>query len=472
MSEATVPVALDWPPATGSQSPVVRYELLMSANYGGYVAIPLPGSLARSVTLELAQQQSHRFVLRAVNAAGNVGAWARTGPLVAGVLHDGDPAIAADVSWSSQAAPQFLRGVTQRSKVGGSVLSVTVTGERVAWLGAKGPNRGSAEVLVDGTLVTTVDTAAAAVQPRQVLFQRRFDVPGTHTLEIRHLDDPVGSRVDVDGFLVVRAGGPDPVLVGAGDIASCDRTTDSATATLLDGVVGTVITTGDLAYDRGTAAEFAACYAPTWGRVKSRTRPTPGNHEYYTTAAAGYFGYFGSAAGAPDKGWYAYDLGTWRIYALNSNCAAVGGCDEGSPQLAWLRADLAARPRACVAAYWHHPRFSSGPHGNNMDVAPLFAELHAAGADVVMTGHDHDYERFALQSPSGEADASTGVRQFVVGTGGNGLYPWGTFKPNSEIRQNTSFGVLELTMRSGAYDWRFLPVAGGMFTDSGTATCH
>ncbi len=166
----------------------------------------------------------------------------------------------------------------------------------------------------------------------------------------------------------------DPVIVGAGDIASCSATADSATAKLLDGITGTVVALGDNAYPSGTAAQFRDCYAPTWGRHKARTRPAAGNHDYETAGAKGYFGYFGAAAGDPAKGYYSYDLGTWHIVVLNSNCAAIGGCSATSPQGGWLRADLAANRGKDVLAYWHHPRFSSGVHGNAPSLQRLLGD--------------------------------------------------------------------------------------------------
>jgi acid phosphatase type 7 len=261
----------------------------------------------------------------------------------------------------------------------------------------------------------------------------------------------------------------DPVLVGAGDIAYCASTGDSATARLLTSISGTVFTTGDNAYQQGSSAQYANCYGPTWGQVRSRTRPTPGNHDYLTSGASGYFGYFGTRAGTKGKGYYAYNVGSWRIYALNSNCAYVS-CSSTSAQAAWLKADLAANPRRCVLAYWHHALFSSGPHGNNTVVKPLWNILYAAHADVVVNGHDHDYERFARQSPSG-ARTTKGIREFVVGTGGRSHYAWSTIKPNSLARNNTTYGVLKLTLHSTSYSWKFVPIAGKTYTDSGTTSC-
>ena len=262
------------------------------------------------------------------------------------------------------------------------------------------------------------------------------------------------------------------VLVGAGDIASCASDGDEATAKLLDSLDGTVFTLGDNAYERGTKDEFERCYGPTWGRELARTRPTPGNHEYGTRDAAPYFRYFGAAAGEPGEGWYAYDAGPWRVYVLNSNCADVGGCDNGSAQERWLRSDLAANPRACVLAMWHHPLFSSGEHGNNPITRPLWQDLYDAGADLILNGHDHTYERFAPQTPTGGLDPDRGIVETVVGTGGRSHYPFPIIRDNSLVRDNTTWGVLRLVLSDGSWSFQFLPVAGGKFTDSGTGTCH
>jgi acid phosphatase type 7 len=262
------------------------------------------------------------------------------------------------------------------------------------------------------------------------------------------------------------------VLLAAGDIASCDSPGDEATAALLDGLDGMIATLGDTAYGAGTPAEFGQCYEPSWGRHKGRTRPAPGNHDYGTPGAAAYFNYFGAAAGEADKGYYSYDLGDWHLVALNSNCAAVGGCHAGSPQEQWLRADLAAHPTPCALAYWHHPRFSSGPHGGDVALEPIWQALYDAGADVVLVGHDHLYERFAPQDPRGVADSARGIRQFTVGTGGRSHYSVVRNTANSEVANSDTFGVLRLTLRPADYDWEFVPVAGGSFTDSGSGSCH
>jgi hypothetical protein len=266
--------------------------------------------------------------------------------------------------------------------------------------------------------------------------------------------------------------GSGQTLLAAGDIASCGSNGDEQTANLLDNQAGTVITLGDNAYDSGTTSEYANCYDPTWGRAKARTHPAPGNHEYNTSGATGYYDYFGSAAGDPETGYYSFDLGNWHLVALNSNCSAIGGCGAGSPQEQWLRADLAAHSNACTLAYWHHPRFSSGDHGDNPSVQGLWQALYDYGAELVLVGHDHTYERFAPMNASGASDPTFGVREIVVGTGGRSHYGFPSVQPNSEVRNNTAWGILKLTLRSNGYDWQFLPVAGQTFTDSGSATCH
>lgn len=267
----------------------------------------------------------------------------------------------------------------------------------------------------------------------------------------------------------------DPVFVGAGDIASCDDLAGAyATAKLIEKIPGTVFAVGDLAYPNGSDEEFANCYGPTWGRFKDRTRPAPGNHEYHGGGDSGYVRYWGAAAGDPKKGYYSYDLGQWHIIALNSECAKVGGCGAASEQGKWLTKDLSDHPVACALAYFHRPLFSSGlAHGMDTELRPLWKILYHAGADVVINGHDHDYERFAPQDPNGKADSEHGIREFVVGSGGKNSHRFfGRAQPNSEARNADTFGALKLTLHPKSYDWEFVPQEGKTFADSGTGNCH
>ncbi len=253
------------------------------------------------------------------------------------------------------------------------------------------------------------------------------------------------------------------VLVGAGDISTCGNDNDEATAKLLDAISGTVFVAGDNAYTSGSYTQYLNCYDPTWGRHKARTNPVPGNHEYVTAGAAGYFQYFNNV-----PAFYAYNLGTWRIYALNSEIDV----SASSHQATWLQGDISANPSQCVLAYWHKPRWSSGiTHGNNSSMQALWQILSNAGAELVISGHEHNYERFAEMDGSGSA-VFNGMREFVVGTGGAAHYGFGTPLAASEVRDSTSYGVLKLTLRDTGYDWQFVPVAGATFTDNGSGNCH
>jgi hypothetical protein len=304
--------------------------------------------------------------------------------------------------------------------------------------------------------------------PHALDTRANFTIAGTYALRLA-ADDGALSSADTVTVTVLPSA---TVLVGAGDIAGCGHQKDEETAKQLGGIDGTVFTLGDNVYPDGTAAQFANCYDPTWGQFRDRTRPTPGNHDYHILGAAGYFGYFGAAAGDADKGYYSYDAGDWHVIVLNSRCSAVGGCGADSPQGQWLQADLAAHPSTCTLAYWHVPLFSSGSHhGGKATRRDFWQILYDAGADVVLNGHEHNYERFSLQDPDGRADPERGIRQFVVGTGGGGLYAFGPAQPNSEARNDDTYGVLALTLYPDSYDWTFIPVDGGTFTDTGHAAC-
>ncbi len=287
----------------------------------------------------------------------------------------------------------------------------------------------------------------------------------------------------------------DPVIVAAGDIA-CDPASGAfnggnGTANLCNmketaALIGStapaaVMAIGDTQYNCGGYSAFLQSYALSWGQYKSITRPVVGNHEYLTTGgtdcdttgtATGYFKYFGSEAGTQGKGYYSYNIGTWHIIALNSQCASVGGCGSRSPEELWLRSDLAANPATCRLAYWHIPRFSSGKYGDHSQYSQFWNDLYAAHAAIVLDGHDHDYERFAPQNP-GQVATPAGIREFVVGTGGSDH--GGSFtlnlQPNSQVFNDATYGVLKLTLHSTSYSWQFLPEAGKTFTDSGTYNC-
>ncbi|HMB24234.1 MAG TPA: DNRLRE domain-containing protein, partial [Anaerolineales bacterium] len=294
---------------------------------------------------------------------------------------------------------------------------------------------------------------------------------------------PTASPIPSPTTAPVNTGG-DPVIAAAGDIA-CDPADGNfksgsgtssacrqkATSDLLAGKnYAAVLTLGDTQYEDGTLKKFQQSFDPSWGRVKNIIRPAVGNHEYNTAGADGYYSYFGSAAGDKTKGYYSYDIGAWHIIALNSNCSKVGGCGTGSPQEKWLKADLAAHPNACTLAYWHHPRFSSGEHGSDSAYDIFWKDLYAAGAEIVLSGHDHDYERFAPQSPGGAGDPN-GIQQFVVGTGGKNHYAFSKTLANSAVRNSDTYGILQLTLHPASYEWKFIPEAGKSFTDSGTRNC-
>jgi acid phosphatase type 7 len=281
----------------------------------------------------------------------------------------------------------------------------------------------------------------------------------------------------------------DPVIAAAGDIA-CDPADPNYVAgfgtsgacrqrytsdLLVNAGLSAVLPLGDNQYNSGSLSNYRASYDPSWGRVKPITRPVLGNHE--PGSASGYFDYFNGSgvnngpAGERGKGYYSFDVGTWHLIALNSNCSRVP-CSTGSAQERWLRADLASHRNACTLAYWHHPRFSSGHDGDNQFMQPIWQALFDADADVVLVGHSHDYERFAPQNARGRKDTARGIRQFVVGTGGAFFTGIGGVRPNSEVRQNNTYGVLKLTLHPTGYDWRFVPEAGKQFSDAGSDVCH
>lgn len=276
----------------------------------------------------------------------------------------------------------------------------------------------------------------------------------------------------------------DPVVLATGDVVCASSTATpttcqhAATAGLIGQVApDAVFILGDIQYENGTRADFNAYYRPTWGAYDAIAHPAPGNHEYNTPGASGYYDYYNGVgvdsglAGHRARGYYSYDLGPWHVIALNSNCTAIGGCGAGSAQEQWLRADLAAHSNACTVAYWHHPRFSSSSRGGNPSVQALWQALYDYKADLVLAGHEHHYERFGPQAATGAADAARGIRSFVVGTGGRNLTGFDTVQPNSEVRNNSSFGLLKLTLHPASFDWQFLAIPGNTLADAGSAAC-
>lgn len=270
-------------------------------------------------------------------------------------------------------------------------------------------------------------------------------------------------------------------VFAAGDIAHCEWTKPlysgaEATARVVEAGLAAsgdaaVLLLGDNVYQHGTAAEFQRCYDPTWGRFKARTYPAPGNREYVTPGASAYFAYFGAVAA---NGYYSVRLGAWRVFSLDSNLTG----EAGAAQLAWLRQELAGSSERCTLAYWHHPLYSSGGHGSLPTMKAAWELLYQAGADVVLAGHDHHYERFAPQDANGKLDRARGLRQFIVGTGGSYRTPlFLRSHPNSELRENSRTGVLKLVLREGAYDWQFLEASydgfpNGPDPDQGSGSCH
>lgn len=274
----------------------------------------------------------------------------------------------------------------------------------------------------------------------------------------------------------------DPILAAAGDIAceeakrGCER---DATADLILSInPDAVLPLGDNQYEKGEYENYIKFYDRSWGKFKAITHPVPGNHDYDTAEAEGYFDYFNGRgasdgpAGQRSKGYYSFNLGDWHLIALNGNCVEIGGCGRDSPQERWLRQDLASQPAKCSLAYFHQPLFSSGHHGNNPLYRDLWQTLYDYHADILLNAHDHDYERFAPQNPQGESDHENGIREFVVGTGGESLYAFKHITKNSERQNDQSYGILKLTLHPKSYDWEFLPIPGESFTDSGHSNCH
>jgi chitodextrinase len=414
------------------------------ASYGLYKAGTLTGSATTtSATFSgLACNTSQALAVDAADAAGN-----RSGKAT---LTAATSACPGDTTPPSTPTGVTVTGSTQTT----ISLSWTAATDNVAVTGYNVFRGGS----LDGTSTTTSYTGGS------------LTCGSSYSLTVQAKDaagNVSGQSGSVNASTAACSGGTDPVITAAGDL--CGSSTDCApTATLVEQINPTrALTLGDNAYNDGSLSQFNTEYNPNWGRFKAKTSPSPGNHDYHVSGAADYFTYFGSLAPAP---YYSFDLGAWHIISLASSSGlnpSAGGAEE-----TWLKQDLAAHPNKCILAYWHEPRWSSGTtHGSNSDWSGVWNDLYAAKADVVLNGHEHNYERFAKQNPSGAADAN-GIRELVVGTGGvSHGYPFGTPIANSQVRNDNTWGVIKLTLHAASYDWQFVPVAGSTFTDSGSDTC-
>jgi len=291
---------------------------------------------------------------------------------------------------------------------------------------------------------------------------------GGHTLTISATDGDGGVGSEIR-HLTVFAPGNDVIAVG--DIGTCTDIGDDLTGARLETVPGLILGLGDYAYPDSSATDFANCFEPSWGQHKTRMLPVTGNHEYEQPGAEPYFAYFEAALGARPAPWYSFDVGDWHLVALDSNCDEVGGCTASSPQGQWLAADLAANSKPCTLAYFHHPRFSSGVVGVDPDPLPFWQMLYAHGADLILNGHDHAYERFARMNPSGGLEPARGIRSFISGAGGVQLHGADENEPNSEVRNETTYGALRLTLGPTSYAWEFIGAGPGSFTDFGSEEC-
>jgi len=369
---------------------------------------------------------------------------------------------------------------TVDSKVGTAAITVAIAPRPIASVEVTPPTATLTQVGATVQLSATVrDDAGAVVTDRTITWSSSNTAVATVSTgglvtAMAAGTATVSATVDTKsgnaGIVVsIATAGNSAILLAAGDIASCSKTGDEATGKMLDDMPGWPIAgLGDNVYPDGTAAEFTNCYEPSWGRHKNRTWPSPGNHDYHQPNAGPYYDYFGAQAGTKGVGYYSYSVGSWHIISLNSEVSM----SVTSPQGVWLKADLAANPAKCTLAYWHRPRWSSGSHGTSTTPKALWDALYTAGADVVLVGHDHHYERFAPQDIAGALDLNRGMRQFVVGTGGAGFSSVGTAEPNSEVRIANTYGILKLTLKDEGYDWQFLPVPGSTGTDSGSGVCH
>jgi hypothetical protein len=469
LTSSEVPLAVSWPVATPQGAPVQSYQLQVRLDEGSWTDVPLAGPLARKANINLRPWQYMTFRVRATDTAAVTGAWATADPVWLATAQSSDDEVDYSAGWQSVNDSNSFAGGRLTTSSAGASASHTFVGREVAWIAIKGKLKGIADVYLDGELAATVDLRKSSTAKRRVVFRAAWPTTSEHTIEVVARGTSGRPTIDIDAFVVLGAAATQ-TMVGAGDIASCDDNDDEETAAVVETVDGIVFTVGDNVYPNGTAENFANCYGPSWGAFKDRTRPGIGNHEFYNVpGATGYFSYFGEAAGPPGRGYYRFNAGTWRVFALTSECTQTSQCM--ADQLAWLEANLDAEPHRCTLALWHRPRLSTGDHGPSMRMAAALQILYDHGADLIVAGHDHGYQRFAPSDPAGQADPETGIRQFVAGMGGASLYAWESDHPLIETRDNTTHGVLRLDLAPGGYSWQFLP-SDGSYTDSGSDTCH
>ncbi|WP_431899936.1 proprotein convertase P-domain-containing protein [Nonomuraea sp. bgisy101] len=404
------------------------------------------------------------------------------GPAQAQAAHpqQAPPAQARAAQVPAAQQPPVAAAVPQLAESGAGTGSVTVSGSSAgaatrqvcgtgaAWLRLRFTVldlRGKDSLTVTGSAGGSLRFTGNAWRDRA--FTTRALRGDCVTVEPR-FSDPA-SAYAVDGY---QAGtqpleAAEVVVAGAGDIcgSACADTAKLITGTIKPAAV---FTTGDNAYESGKLSEYNGAYKQTWGAFFDKTYPTPGNHEYKTSGASGYFDYYGARAGARGKGYYSWDIGDWHFIALNSNISM----SAGSAQEQWLRQDLTANTKPCTAAYLHHPLYNVGNHGAATDTRPLWKALYDHKADLMLAGHDHNYQRWAPQDHQGNADPN-GVREILVGTGGRSFYSLSSSNPpNLQAKNANTHGVLRLTLSSSGYRFDFVPIAGRTFTDSGSATCH
>lgn len=464
---STVPLRVSWPEATTDGPAVARYELQSRRDTDPWTNVTLPRPRTRSVLLRRAPWGVIQFRVRAVDETQTPGDWSESAPTWLSTPQEADEQVTLSPEWQLRDAAAAFGGSRAVTSAAGASISFNFSGRSVGWVARRGPAAGTAEVSLDGGPATIVDLYRARSIDRQLVYVAADLADGEHVLTITTTE--AGANVYGDAFVVLG----EPVtatLIGAGDIANCNVTSDSDTAALAEALEGIVFTAGDNVYPYGAPEHFQNCYDPSWGILKDRTRPTPGNHEYLNTpGATGYFDYFGAAAGPPGRGWYRYNVGTWRVYALNSECRPpTTACPE---QLAWLEADLAAEPHRCTLAIWHRPRWGPSSSSDWPRVDPLWRLLVNSGADLVINGHNHMYTRYTPLDAEGAPDPG-GLRHIVVGTGGAPLYDYQTVNPNTVVHDDASHGLLRLELAPGGYSWEFLPTQDGGFTDSGSDSCR